>query len=130
MKAVCQQTLFFKNRRINSQGVNTPLDVRGYSCPNLTWVSDPAASRSPRGSEPFCHVPRAHSSSGLKYDPVNEFTFFTNQVLVRMPNVKISVLSIFKLGSFLSPTAESLFHLFFSSKKEHSLPICCDTSEL
>lgn len=129
MKAGCQQTLFFKNWRINSQRVNTPLDVRGHSCPNLTWMSDVAVSRSPCGSGPFSHVHGGHSLSGLKYDPVNEFTFFASQVLVRIPNVKISVLSIFRSGSFLAPTGESVFR-FFSFKKEHSLPIYCDISAL
>lgn len=113
MKAVCQQTLFFKNWRINSQGVNTPLDVRGHSCPNLTWISDTAASGSPRGSGLFNHVHGGHSSSGLKYEPVNEFTFFTSQVLVRIPNLKISGLNIFKSESFLAPTEKSVCCFFF-----------------
>lgn len=102
MKAVCQQTLFFKNWRINLQGVNTPLDVRGHSCPNLTCMSDTAASRNPRGSGLLNHVHVGRSSSGLKYDPVNEFTFFPSQVPVGIPTMKISVLNSFTSVTFFT----------------------------
>lgn len=42
-----------------------------------------AAPRSPRGPGPLNHVHVGHSSLGLEYNSVNEFTFFACHVLVR-----------------------------------------------
>lgn len=87
MKAVCQQTLFFKNWRINLPGVNAPLDVRGHSCPNLkVWHSCFQKATWPWVVKSHFHL--GHSSLGLKYNPLMNLPY---QVLIRRPNMKIFV---------------------------------------